>query len=50
MKIGISAIFGIGNPNETSGSKNHRTVTKRAIRSPSATPATAAIANPAKAR
>ena len=50
MMIGRNAIFGIGNPTDMIGSKNQRTILLRAIIAPSATPPTAAIAKPVKAR
>jgi hypothetical protein len=50
MKIGRKAIFGIGNPAETSGSKNQRITGTRAMPTPSATPATAAATKPMAVR
>ncbi len=50
MMIGRNAIFGIGKPTEMIGSKNQRAIRLRAIATPSATPATAAIRKPASAR
>ena len=50
MMIGRKAIFGIGKPTETIGSKNQPAIRLRDIAKPSATPATAAIAKPASAR
>ena len=50
MKTGRNAILGIGNPMDTSGSKNQRTHAFRIIRSPSVTPVMAAIANPTNVR
>ena len=50
MKIGRNAIFGIGKPTETIGSKNQRISGRRVIRMPSSTPPRPAIANPASAR
>ena len=50
MKIGRKAIFGIGNPTETIGSKNQRTQGRRVIKMPIKTPQTPAIANPVSAR
>ena len=50
MNTGRNAILGIGKPIETSGSKNQRAHAFRIIRSPSDTPAIAAIANPMNVR
>src|SRR3954452_19579428 len=50
MKIGRNAIFGIGKPTDTIGSKNQRISGRRVIRIPSKTPPRPAIAKPASAR
>src|SRR5690242_13535374 len=50
IKIGRKAIFGIGKPTETIGSKNQRTQRRRAIKMPSVTPPAPAIAKPASER
>ena len=46
MKTGRNAIFGIGKATEMIGSKNQRVARLRAIRMPSTTPATPAMAKP----
>ncbi len=50
IMIGRNAIFGIGKPTETIGSKNQRTGTLRDIAAPSRMPPTAEIAKPTSAR
>ncbi len=50
MITGRKAIFGIGKPIDTIGSKNQRASGSRAIATPSAMPPTAAMAKPSMAR
>ena len=50
MMIGRKAIFGIGKPTETIGSKNQRMSLTRDIAAPSAMPPHAAMRKPASAR
>jgi len=50
MTTGRKAIFGIGKPTEMIGSKNQWVNRLREIAMPSATPATAPIKKPIKAR
>ncbi len=50
MKIGRKATLGMGNPTETSGSKNQRATGMRAMATPITTPPAAAIAKPMKVR
>ena len=50
MTTGRNAIFGIGKPTETIGSKNQCARPRREIAMPSTMPSTAAIAKPISAR